>query len=479
VPRAAIPAILALLVWALAGPAGWLPQAAGQEGRDAAAADAPAEGQSLDQIERAAQRSRTAAEELSDKAARLAEEIRAIKGKSVTVARRTQQLESELSGIEDTLAALEEERTEKAAALAERRGQLVETLSALQRIAVQPPAALAVAPGSPLEIVRSAALLEVAVPEIERRAAALKADLADLRALRGEIERQRRQLRDTAAALAQERQQLERLTARKAKLRDRAAARSQAARSDAARLADEASDMRDLVAGLRAQAERRARARERVPIPATKPPPGARNAAPDPASAPETASAEGGDSAAAHTGNPRRTARVAPADAATAGAGDGGTPRPQRARLTKPADIRAFPDSRASLTLPARGRLVTRYGDRIARAGGSVRAKGIELATRTGAQVVAPYDGQVVYAGPFRSYGRILIIEHGGRYHSLLAGLERIDAVVGQWVLAGEPVGLMDRSGTSDPKLYLELRRGGQPINPLPWLAQTGDKVRG
>ena len=93
--------------------------------------------------------------------------------------------------------------------------------------------------------------------------------------------------------------------------------------------------------------------------------------------------------------------------------------------------------------------------------------------------MVAPYDGQVVYAGPFRGYGQILIIEHGESYHTLLAGIERIDAVEGQWVLAGEPVGTMERQGTELPKLYLELRHAGQPINPLPWLANFDNKVQG
>ena len=126
---------------------------------------------------------------------------------------------------------------------------------------------------------------------------------------------------------------------------------------------------------------------------------------------------------------------------------------------------------------------------RAARGPDGVTRDGVWFETRPGAQVVAPYDGKIVYAGPFRGYGRILIIEHGGRYHSLLAGLERIDTVVGQWVLAGEPVGVMagateaGEQGTPSagrtPKLYVELRRTGQPINPLPWLAQTGDKVRG
>jgi septal ring factor EnvC (AmiA/AmiB activator) len=119
---------------------------------------------------------------------------------------------------------------------------------------------------------------------------------------------------------------------------------------------------------------------------------------------------------------------------------------------------------------------VRRYGQ----AGGDETvSRGIAIRGRPGAQVVAPYDGKVVYAGPFRGYGQILIIEHGGRYHSLLAGLDRIHAVVGQWLLAGEPVGVLGTPRNGNPELYLELRQAGQPINPLPWLATTGDKVRG
>ena len=89
------------------------------------------------------------------------------------------------------------------------------------------------------------------------------------------------------------------------------------------------------------------------------------------------------------------------------------------------------------------------------------------------------FRSQVVYAVPFRRYGQILIIEHGGRYHTLLAGLDRIHAVVGQWLLAGEPVGVLGSPQSGHPELYFELRRAGQPNNPLPWLATTGDKVRG
>ena len=149
-----------------------------------------------------------------------------------------------------------------------------------------------------------------------------------------------------------------------------------------------------------------------------------------------------------------------------------------RGPLDRPGDVRVFPETpgTAALMMPARGRVVATFGER---EGGAATSKGISILTRAAAQVVAPYDGRVRYAGQFRLYGQILIIEHGERYHTVLAGLDRIDAVVGQWVLAGEPVGIMGRSGGDDPVLYLELRRSGQPINPLPWLATTSDKVQG
>ncbi len=93
--------------------------------------------------------------------------------------------------------------------------------------------------------------------------------------------------------------------------------------------------------------------------------------------------------------------------------------------------------------------------------------------------MVSPHEGRVVFAGPFRRYGQLLIIEHGEGYYSLLAGLARIDGVIGQWILGGEPVGIMGRPGNGNPALYMELRRNGQPINPLPWLAARKGKVSG
>ena len=102
----------------------------------------------------------------------------------------------------------------------------------------------------------------------------------------------------------------------------------------------------------------------------------------------------------------------------------------------------------------------------------NARTSSTAIATRPGAQAVAPYDGQVVFAGPFRGYGRILIIEHRDGYHSLIVGLARIDAKVKQWVLAGEPVGTVGAREAQDApgaQLYVEIRHQGRPIDPANW----------
>jgi septal ring factor EnvC (AmiA/AmiB activator) len=142
---------------------------------------------------------------------------------------------------------------------------------------------------------------------------------------------------------------------------------------------------------------------------------------------------------------------------------------------TKPSGFHSFVGARGHLLSPASGELMRRYGENDEL---GVTSKGLTFETRPAAQVIAPYDGRVLFAGPFRGYGQILIIEHGDGYHSLLAGLDRVESPVGQWLVAGEPVGVMPK-GATKPHLYLELRHNGQPINPLPWLATRDEKVSG
>jgi septal ring factor EnvC (AmiA/AmiB activator) len=119
------------------------------------------------------------------------------------------------------------------------------------------------------------------------------------------------------------------------------------------------------------------------------------------------------------------------------------------------------------------GRITRRYGE--TRRAGTGR-KGITISARPHAQVIAPYDGIVAFAEKFRSYGRLLIIDHGEGYHTLLAGFARIDVAAGQGVLAGEPAGIMGLSRGGGTSLYFELRHKGKSINPIPWL--VAQKIR-
>ena len=132
--------------------------------------------------------------------------------------------------------------------------------------------------------------------------------------------------------------------------------------------------------------------------------------------------------------------------------------------------------ARGAFAMPARGELVSRFDETTAL---GLSSKGIVIETRASAQIVAPYDGRVAFAGPFREYGLLLIIDHGEGYHTLLAGMGRIDVLLDQRVLAGEPVGVMDSIANEKPRLYVELRSKGHPINPLPWLAAQTIKVSG
>ncbi len=130
----------------------------------------------------------------------------------------------------------------------------------------------------------------------------------------------------------------------------------------------------------------------------------------------------------------------------------------------KPAKESAALDN---FPLPAKGKIVTHFGEKNDL---GAQSKGLVIETRSNAQIITPYPGEVVYAGNFRSYGLILIIEVGDGYHIMLSNLGRIDCVLGQNVVAGEPIGAM-ASSDSQPKLYVEFRKNGQPVSPQNWLA--------
>ncbi|WP_282605066.1 murein hydrolase activator EnvC [Pelagibius sp. Alg239-R121] len=455
-----------------------------------------AQSSDLENIERDLERSKANSENLARKSEEVKLELRLLKGRMINVARKTLDLESELSDIEETIVSLEDEERAKSAALKRQRRQLGRTLGALQRIALLPPEALVAAPGSPLDAVRSATLLKVAVPALEFKADRLKQDLDELDHLRVRIERERVDVNAAGKQLSEERKTLTALINKKRRLQSRTAEQQTNSGRRMARLARDAQDLRDLIQKI----EREAAERERIAHEAAQREQERRLALQleqkqqlererqrkvTEEQQRLAALTQSNDQAELQSrllapGTPPTT--VESTDTASAASGQqvasAGTQQPDATALERPANIRTFPvAARNELLMPAHGRLLKRYGQQ--GKSGRPASKGITIATREGAQVIAPFDGKVVYAGEFRGYGLILIIEHGKRYHTLLAGVERVDAVVGQWILAGEPIGVMTGDGVHKPELYLELRRNGQAINPLPWLAATGDKVRG
>ena len=440
----------------------------------------------LKDVEQALEASESESQSLGRRADELQQEIAALQDKSIEAAEKIQDLESQLTRIETMLQDLEIKHETKTAELKAQHGNLYQTLAALQRIAVQPTEAVLVSWGTPVERVRSALLLNAAIPAIEERAAGLRDDLEELSSLRLSIEQQHFELAATAEVLADERRLLGELIGRKKGLHAETLGERESVESNAERLASEAKNLRDLLARLeeqsrlRAEQEARARVAEQERAQAELKAQRAQ-AALEAQKAQEESQPE--SAAPAFVEEAYEGTRSLAEDIGE-GEATGESEDPALASLTpgaleRPDNVRAFPqgDAIPLLIMPVRGQLVLAYGQRAI--GADSVSKGISIQTRTQAQVVAPYDGQIVYAGEFRGYGQILIIEHGGRYHTLLAGLERIDAGAGQWILAGEPIGVMGSSQEQFPELYLELRHAGQPVNPLPWLATTDDKVQG
>ena len=132
----------------------------------------------------------------------------------------------------------------------------------------------------------------------------------------------------------------------------------------------------------------------------------------------------------------------------------------------------SFAQNKLRLELPVFGKISGAFGE-IDRIG--LKSKGINITTQSRAKVFSSFDGKVLYASNFRNFGPILIIDHGDGFNTLMVGLDKIDVKTGQNLLKGEPVGVMKKLKLSEiqpgPRLYLELRRYGKPVNPLAWLS--------
>ncbi|MCC9624587.1 peptidoglycan DD-metalloendopeptidase family protein [Thalassospira sp. MA62] len=410
----------------------------------------------LDQLEDQLSAQQKQEEFLSRKSRELWTEEQALQSEAISVARRTQRLETTLTELEDQLETLENREKRAATSLEDKAGQYARILMALQRLSTTPPEAVIALPSSPQDTLRSAVLLKAALPGVEQHARDLRRELEEIATLRDDIRTRRSEMGEATAALQTERNALSDLLREKRRLRSETEAEAREAAKAVNALATEARSLGDLLENLRNRAEG-------LPIP--RPRPERRVAARTPDS--DTL----GATTIARATPPPPPAEKSTSSETTSAPSQGETEE----ELTVGSSISL---ARGQLRMPASGKVVTLFGEKSRGPDGLpvASSKGIEIQTRENAQVVSPFDGKVVFAGPFRGYGQLLIIEHGEGYHSLIAGFDRLDSVVGQYLLAGEPIGTM---GQTAPKLYLEMRQNGEAINPLPWLASKNGKVSG
>jgi len=365
---------------------------------------------------------------------------------------RLRATETRVTGIEGRLVTLSQTEEAIRRSLDGRRGVVVEVLAALQRMGRRPPPAVLVRPEDMLEAVRASMLLGAVLPELRAETEALASDLAEMVRLRAAAAAEREGLGREVATLAEDRQRLAALMdARQQDLRTAEQTVLDETRR-AAEFASKAQSLKDLIGRLESDIQAQGRAAEE-----------ARRLA-------ERAEAEVRNQTEQQARETReRIAALAFRDPA---------------RLAPKV---AFGETRGLLPLPVAGSLLKGFNAPDA-VGGTL--KGAAYATRPGAVVSAPCDGWVAFAGPFRTYGQLLIINAGGGYYLLLAGMERMNVSLGQFVLAGEPVAVMGEasqataasvgSETTQPVLYVEFRKDGTSIDPSPWwAASTNEKVRG
>ncbi|MEQ8665644.1 MAG: peptidoglycan DD-metalloendopeptidase family protein [Rhodospirillales bacterium] len=372
----------------------------------------------LGDVERSVIEEQTERDQLDARAAKLNDDLLAIRQRLVEAASLVRQHETAMADLEERVADLEVLEREKSEILVRERADFGKVLYALERLARYPPEAMIAQPSNPSDTVRTAILLRALIPEIERRAARVRYEVESLARAREQAAERRAELEAERKALARESIALDQLMSEKRRLKSQTEAQRQAAEERLAMLRREARNIRELVAQL--EKERKAsEAEQKAEV----------------------------ESNASRT----RTANVA---------------------LTG----ELITSRQGRLPMPVTGVLASRYGD-VNENG--VTLRGIRIAARENAQVIAPHEGVAVYSGEFRGYGQLLIIEHGGGYHTLLAGMARIDTDMGQNVLSGEPVGVMGAGDEGRPVLYVELRRSGRPINPLPWIAARGTSPQG
>lgn len=351
--------------------------------------------------------------ELDEKSRDLEGDLSEIKDNLVKTAREVRKSEQTMQSLELQMATLKRKKLELSSNLDADRASLSGLMIALERLRRLPPETLIAKPGAPRETAQAATALKAILPELNRRAEDLRNKLEELTAVEEELADSQMELKETYEGLKTEKKKMDGQLASRATLFARTQQDAKAQQQAVAAASKEAADFEDLIRKIE-EKNRELAARPR-----------------------------------------------------TSGGKTGKKP-------SKSADenkLAATLPSLGSGQLPVSGIVKIRFGEEDDIGADS---QGIRIESRSGAVVVAPLGGVVRYAGPFKAYGNIILLEHKNNYHSLIAGLGKIDTVVGQSVGSGEPIGSLGSQAGIRPSVYYELRLNGQPIDPARKFSDLG-----
>lgn len=375
----------------------------------------PAHAQTIEDERRALAVAKAQSVEANKRADRLAAQAAAerdaakqARAKAATLASRIQSSEADTTAAEARIRLIEQLRARQRAKLAAKQEPAVRLIAALQMMARRPPVLALVRPGSTRDLVHVRAVLASMLPLVKARTVGLRADVEAGRKLRADADLALKALGDSQARLRAQRAELIQLAANRRLASQRLSNNALSEQDRAIALGERARDIVDLMDRITEAASVRATL-ETLPGPVLRP---------------------------ARPGDPRAT----PVDA-------------------NGSSARGF-----TYLLPVAGNVVTGLGE-VSDAG--VRARGLTIAARPSAQVVAPAEGRVAFAGVYRGFGRIVIIDHGQGLTTLITSLVALDVGVGDTVVEGSPIG---RAGPDRPTVTIELRRNGQPVDITPLL---------
>ena len=384
---------------------------------------------------------------LQAQAVQLNVELADVNKKMIKAAKQLQDEEEKTTKTEAELKLLENKLRVAQENFDKEYGNLAQTLSALQNLALHPTESLLMQPLSPVNVIRSAVLMRESVPFLNDKAEQIRTDLQNISKQKKQHELKLAELEKHKKSIQEQQKSLKQLSAKKVAMRKKIEGESRKTQAEATKLAQQASDLRDLMEKLEHDKELKRRRQEEI----------------------KRAAREREELRRLEEEQKRRMSTGKSSGLQTETGEIYGDSESDliniKAQSINNGEIN-FAGVRGKLTKPARGQVVTSYGQELSK---GVTSKGMVIKTRPSAQVIAPYDGSVIFAGPFKGYGNLIIIEHGENYMSLLAGLNAVEAQMGQMVLAGEPIGVMP--DTDMAKLYIEIRKNRKPVNPAPWFA--------